>query len=79
MNNKKETEQTNMVLGYMSRIQIYQGYMKCPEQENREKADWWLPGVGGGVMGMTANSYGVSFWADVYIMQLGTGDSCTIL
>lgn len=54
--------------------------MKCPEQANRDRKQiGGCHGLGEGEWGMTANSYGVSFWVDENILELGTGDSCIIL
>lgn len=38
-------------------------YIKCPEQANSEKVDWWLPSIGqtGGIWGVMANVYGMRF------------------
>lgn len=45
----------------------------------RQKAEWWLPGAGGGANRKLFNGYRVSLRRDEKVQEMNADDGCTIM
>lgn len=56
-------------------------YMKCPQQASSQgqKVGRWAQGLQGSGWGVTPRGYGVPFWGDGNLLELGSSEGYTTL